>query len=205
MRSLEIDQIQLDALREISSIAAGNTATSLSIMLGRKVNITVPKVEVESLENVPESLGGKENVANVVYFSVSGRVPGSIFLILPTPESLRLASALTGKAAAQTGSLDEMGRSALKELGNITTGTYLSAISQVLGLRITHSVPGFASDMLGATLDGILARLSLKAVYVVIVENEFRVEKDVYGTHLIFVPEPEALNIMLKALGVWKK
>jgi chemotaxis protein CheC len=205
MRSLEIDQIQLDALREISSIAAGNTATSLSIMLGKKVNITVPKITVESLENVPEALGGKENAVNVVYFSVSGRVPGYIFLILPLPEASRLASALTGQAAAQSGNLDEMGRSALKELGNIITGTYLSTVSQVLGLRISHSVPGFAADMLGAILDGILARLSLKAVYVVIVENEFRVEKDVYGTHLVFVPEPEALKIMLKALGVWKK
>ena len=104
MRSIELDQIQLDALREISLIAAGNTATSLSKMLGRKVNIAVPSVMVESLENVPEALGGKENVANVVYFSVNGQVPGSIFLILRESESLRLASVLTGKEAAQTGS-----------------------------------------------------------------------------------------------------
>ena len=205
MRSIELDQIQLDALREISLIAAGNTATSLSKMLGRKVNIAVPSVMVESLENVPEALGGKENVANVVYFSVNGQVPGSIFLILRESESLRLASVLTGKEAAQTGSLDEMGRSALKELGNITTGAYLNAVSQVLKMRITHSIPGFASDMLGAILDEILARLSLKAEHVVIVENEFTVEKDSYGTHFIFIPEPEALNSMLKALGVRKK
>ena len=56
MTYVEFDRIRLDALREISSIATGNAATSLSAILGERVDITVPNVMVEALENVPELL-----------------------------------------------------------------------------------------------------------------------------------------------------
>ncbi len=45
---VEFDKIRLDAFREISSIATGNAATSLSVMLGKKVDITVPNIMVEA-------------------------------------------------------------------------------------------------------------------------------------------------------------
>ena len=200
MADIALNQSQLDALRETSSIAAGNAATSLSVMLGKKVNISVPTIMVEVLENVPEALGGAENIVCVVYFSVNGQVSGSILLMLSISESIRLASILTGQKVGQIEGIDEMGMSALKELGNITIGTYLRALGQALKLRITHSVPGFASDMLGALLDGTLSELSLKTEHVVMAENKFMVEKEVYRGHLVFILEPNSLHVMLKAL-----
>jgi len=131
---------------------------------------------------------------------VSGQVSGSILLILSISESIRLVSILTGQKVGQIQGIDEMGMSALKELGNITIGTYLRALAQALKLRITHSVPGFASDMMGAILDGILSELSLKTEYVVMAENKFMVEKEVYRGHLVFILEPNSLHVMLKAL-----
>jgi chemotaxis protein CheC len=197
---LVLNQNQVDALREISSIAAGNAATSLSVMLGKKVAISVSSIMVEASGKIPEALGGEENIVSVVYFSVSGQLPGSILLMLSVSESLRLASILTGQKVDQIERISEMGISAIKELGNITIGTYLRALGQALKLRITHSVPGFASDMLGAILDGTLAELSLKAEHVVMAENTFIVEEDIYRGHLIFIMEPKSLHAMLKAL-----
>ena len=40
MEDLEFNQIRLDAFREISSMAAGHAASSLSTMLGRRVDLT---------------------------------------------------------------------------------------------------------------------------------------------------------------------
>jgi chemotaxis protein CheC len=197
---IELSQIQIDALREVSSMGAGNAATSLSVMLGKRVGISVPNITVEASRKIPEALGGDENIVSVVYFSVSGQLSGSILLMLSVSESLRLVNILTGQKVEQIEGMDEMGVSALKELGNITVGTYLRALGKVLKLRITHSIPGFASDMLGAILDGTLATLSLRAEHVVMAENEFGVEKDVYRGHLIFILEPESLHVMVNAL-----
>ena len=47
-----LNSIQLDALKEVSNIGAGNAATSLSMMLGKKVDMSVPAVNVVKLEDV---------------------------------------------------------------------------------------------------------------------------------------------------------
>jgi len=197
---IALNQNKVDALREISSIAAGNAATSLSVMLGKKVTISVPTIMVEASGKIPEALGGEENIVSVVYFSVRGQLSGSLLLMLSVSESLRLVNILTGQKVDQIDGINGMGISAIKELGNITIGTYLRALGNALKLRITHSVPGFASDMLGALLDGTLAELSLKSEHVVMAENTLIVEQDTYRGHLIFILEPKSLDIMLKAL-----
>ncbi|GAF74510.1 unnamed protein product, partial [marine sediment metagenome] len=97
MTYVEFDKIRLDAFREISSIATGNAATSLSAMLGKKVDITVPNIMVEALEKVPELLGGPEKAMTAIYFSISGQVSGSILLVFSSSESLRLVNILTGQ------------------------------------------------------------------------------------------------------------
>jgi len=205
MTYIKFDQIRLDALKEISSIATGNAATSLSTILGRRVDITVPHIMVEDIRKVPEVLGGREKTVTVIYFSISGQFSGSILLVLSSSDSIRLANVLTGQNVDKIDSLDEMALSALKEVGNILTGSYVRVLAQGLKVRIAYSVPGFANDMLGAVLDEILARLSLEAEHAVIMESEFTVRDEVYRSHLIFILSPDSVSTIIKALGIWKK
>ena len=205
MIEMEFDQIRLDTFREISSIATGNAATSLSAMLGRKVEITVPNIMVEALPKVPELLGGRESTVAVVYFSVSGEVSGSILLVLSVSESQRLISVLTGQDVCEIERLDEMGLSAMKELGNIVTGSYIRVLAEGLKVKISYSVPGFAYDMLGAVLDETLARLSLETDCAVVMESEFVVREQIYRGHLVFILAPKAVNAIIRALGSWEK
>lgn len=205
---MELNQIQLDALREISSIAGGNAATSLSVMLGRRVEITVPDITIEAVEKVPQALANEEDVANVVYFTLEGPISGTILLILSVFESLRLVDVLTEQNVTEMENLDEMGLSALKELGNITIGTYIRAMEHVLKIRINYSIPGFASDMLGAILDGTLARLSLETGEAILIENRLLVEGVTlaegiaFRTYIVFIPEDKSLKALLDALQV---
>jgi len=205
MTYIKFDQIRLDALKEISSIATGNAATSLSTLLNRRVDITVPHIMVEDIGKVPEVLGGREKTVTVIYFSISGQFSGSILLVLSSSDSIRLANVLTGQNVDKIDSLDEMALSALKEVGNILTGSYVRVLAQGLKVRIAYSVPGFANDMLGAVLDEILARLSLEAEHAVIMESEFTVRDEVYRSHLIFILSPDSVSTIIKALGIWKK
>ena len=206
MTFVEFDKIRLDAFREISSIATGNAATSLSTMLGKKVDITVPNIMVEAMENVPKLLGGSEKAMTAVYFSISGQVSGTILLVFSSSESLRLVDILTGQEVDHdVESIDEMGISALKELGNIVIGSYVRVLAEGLKVTISYSVPGFTYDMMGATLDEPLARLSLETKHAVIVESEFIVRDKIYRGHLIFILTPKAVNSIIKALGNWEE
>ncbi len=140
-----------------------------------------------------------------VQFSVSGEVSGSILLVLSSSESLGLVNILTGQKIEQIESLDEMGISALKELGNIVIGSYVRVLSDGLKVTINYSVPGFAYDMMGAILDEPLAHLSLETKDAVIVESEFIVRGKIYRGHLIFILAPKAVNSIIKALGSWEE
>jgi chemotaxis protein CheC len=205
MTDSHFDQIRLDAFREITSIATGNAATSLSHLLGKKVSITVPNVTMEAVERVPELLGGREESLAVVHFTISGQVSGSVLLVLSSSEALRFASLLTGRELTKIENLDEMGLSALKELGNIVTGSYVRVLAEGLQVKIAYSVPGFAYDMLGAILDEILARLSLETDSVVVMESEFVVREQIYRGHLVFILTPQTVSAIIRALGSWEK
>jgi chemotaxis protein CheC len=205
MKESRFDQIRLDAFRGITSIATGRAATSLSNLLRRKVSITVPNVTTEAIEQVPELLGGREESLVVVHFAISGQVSGSIILVLSSSEALRFASLLTGQEFADMESLDEMGLSALRELGNIVTGSYVRVLAEGLQVKITYSVPGFAYDMLGAILDETLARLSLETESVVVMESEFIVSEQIYRSHLVFILSPNTVSTIIRALGSWEE
>jgi chemotaxis protein CheC len=198
----DLTQLQLDALREISSIASGNAATSLSSMLGKRIEITAPIITVESLEKVPEILGGAEKAVTVIHLMVKGQFPGSILFILSPFESLCLINILTNQKKEKIEDLDELGLSALRELGNIVTGSYTKALSHILKTRIDFSVPGFACDMLGAILEEILAPMSSEAQYAIITESNFLVSGDIYKGNLVFIMSPKTLLAIIDALGI---
>ncbi|MFH1440663.1 MAG: chemotaxis protein CheC [Candidatus Omnitrophota bacterium] len=199
---LKLTNLQLDALKEIGTIGAGNAATGLSKMLNKKVSINVPCAKVIKLEDVPELLGGPELLVTAVYFHVTGNFMGSILLILPSKEALRLVDMLLGRENGQAQDLDEYASSALKELGNISAGSYLLALSEIVNMKLAHSVPGLAVDMLEAVLDGILISLALEVKDAVVLDTEFMVEENKVQGHFLFLPEPEGLENILKTLNV---
>jgi len=202
MEISKLSKLQLDALKEIGTIGAGNAATGLSKMLNKRINITVPSAQILPLEKVPQALGGTEKLVSAIYIMLTGELSGSILLIYPMEESLRLADMLMGKPSGTTKILDEFGQSALKELTNITTGCYLQALSIVVNMKIMHSIPAFASDMLGAIIDGILIKLGLEVEQAVIIETEFVVESGRVKGYLLFLPDPQGLEVILEKIGL---
>lgn len=59
-----IDQMRLDALKEMGNIGAGNAATSISMMLDKKVDINVPDVKLIPLSKLWEIFEDPEEVVS---------------------------------------------------------------------------------------------------------------------------------------------
>ena len=53
----DLQALQLDALREVANIGAGHAATALGQMVNSRIMISVPRVNILRLEEVPELLG----------------------------------------------------------------------------------------------------------------------------------------------------
>ena len=120
---LKLSPMQLDALREIGNVGAGNSATALSQIINRKIDMSVPDVAIMPLDEVPDVVGGPDVMVVGVFLRVYGLAPGSVLFLLPKESAFYLIDMLMGKERGQTQSLDFMDESALMEIGNIDTAT----------------------------------------------------------------------------------
>ena len=107
---------------------------------------------------------------------------------------------ILGETTAET--LSELEMSAMMELGNILSATYLNALAMFTQLAFIPSVPALAVDMAGAVLNGILAQFGEVADHVLVLETQFVREQEEVVGHFFLLPEPDSLNTILSALGV---
>lgn len=199
---LKLSAEQLDALREIGNVGAGNSATALSQIINRRIDMTVPKVAIMPLDDVPNVVGGPEAMVVGVFLRVYGLAPGSVLFLLPHDSAFYLIDMLLGKERGSTKTLDFMDESALMEIGNILSGAYLNALSHFTRLTLLPSIPALAMDMAGAILNVVLVQLGQMGDHALVIETEFLSEDDGIKGHFFLIPDPGSLNTILSAVGV---
>ena len=199
---LNLSLIQLDALKEIGNVGAGNSATALSQLINRKIDMSVPQIAIMPLGDVPDVVGGPDVMVAGVYLRVFGPAPSSILFLLPRDSAFYLVDMLMGREQGHTTSLDAMDESALMEIGNILAGAYLNALSHFTKLTLLPSIPALAMDMAGAILSVILIQLGEMGDHALVIETEFTTENDGVKGHFFLIPDPGSLSIILAAIGV---
>jgi chemotaxis protein CheC len=197
-----LDPVQLDALKEIGNIGAGHAATVLSQLLGEKITMTVPRVNIVPLANAPDVVGGSEMIVVGIYLRVFGDAPSSILFIFPRSSATQLVDILVGRKSGTTNLLREYEQSALKEIGNILTGAFLYALATFTGLTMLPSVPAYAMDMAGAILGTVLLEMGTVADCTLVIETEFVAKNKESRGHFFLLPDLHTLETLLTAIGV---
>ncbi len=196
-----LSQAAIDAMREVANIGAGHAATALSQITGQRIMISVPRINITTLENVPNTIVGAEEPVAAVAIRVDGDLTGVTLLVFPQPIALRVAGLMMGK---RVDTLGEIEQSALKEAGNILSGAYLNALAEFLQMRILNSPPILAVDMSDAVLSSTYLEASEGAEYVFCVESEFQLQNDTAPLrgYFLLLPDPPSLRAMLNAIKV---
>ena len=70
-----LNDISLDALKEIGNIGAGNAMTSLATMVDHTVDMAVPRVGIVPLAEFAQMTGGPEAISVGVYLVSGGPLP----------------------------------------------------------------------------------------------------------------------------------
>lgn len=202
-----LTEYQLDTLKEIGNIGSGNAATSLSTLLNRKVDMTVPAVRVVGFDEMMDLVGGPDKIIVSVYLRIQGEAPGNMFFVLSPPEAEVFVKEMTGidNFNLENPPFDEMGLSALQELGNILAGSYLSALSDFIKILLQPSVPLLHIDMAAAILTQGLMELSQESDYAIIIDtiiNEEGNSGEPIQGHFFLLPDPESFPKIFDRLGV---
>ncbi|MBE5885665.1 MAG: chemotaxis protein CheC [Lachnospiraceae bacterium] len=201
MSRIDLDNLNqefYDVLREIGNIGAGNATTALAQMLGCKVDMAVPQVRLLEFSEVGTIMGGEEQIMAGIYLMVEGDITGSILFLLNKDSARKLISKLMGMEV--TGEeLSEMEQSALKEIGNIITASYLNSLSMLTQLVIYPSVPALSIDMAGAILSVPAIEFGTMGDKLLLIQTQFFEGLDGY---FILVPDLDSYDKILSALGM---
>jgi chemotaxis protein CheC len=202
-----LTNLQLDALRELGNIGAGNAATALSVMLSSFVDMDVPKAEPVSIYELAGYYGDPLEMVSAVFVRSEGEFTCSLIFIQNEGEGARLVDLLISKQMPGMNPAEvpgEMRDSALTEIGNIILSSFLNAINVLIGGAHSISVPGLAHDMLGSILDVVASIYGQFGEYALIVDTSLKiggVEGGVSGK-VIMLPDPGSFEVLLGKLQV---
>ena len=137
-----------------------------------------------------------------IYLAIEGDITGSIMFLLQEESAHSLVARLMGTAPSKNeDGFNEMEISALKEIGNIITGSYLNSLSTLTNLTITESVPDISIDMAGAILSVPAIEFGMLGDKILLIQTAFTDDVELNG-YFILVPDLPSYGKLLKALGV---
>ncbi len=200
-----VDGMQFDVLKELGNIGAGNATTALSSMINTKVDMQVPKVALLSFEELHEIIGGAETTVAGILVTLEADIDGMMMFILRVKSALGLVDMLFGRPPGTTdenSELDEMSLSALKELGNIISGAYISSLSSLTNLTINQSVPYLSIDMAGAILSVPAIEFGKLGDKALLIESQFMEDNNDVTGYFILTPTIDSYNKILTSLGL---
>lgn len=196
---MNIDRIDLDMLREVANIGAGNAANALSVMTGQPVDISVPHCEVIGYADIADRLGGAETVVLAMLVRMRGDIEGYVLFSQPLDQARLMMKELIGKevspADSSVSSYEDM-----REIANILVGTYLSAIAEMAHLQILPSIPEMTIDMTLAIMNIPVLMYGETSDTVLLLDAEFGgTAKNMSGAFFM-IPTPDSLDKLREAL-----
>ncbi len=200
----DLEELQLDALREVANIGAGHAATALSQLTDRRIMISVPKIYVERLEQAPHLLGDPGEVVVAVLMHMLGDLTGRMLLVVPQSNAMLLSDLLLRREPGATSEFGDLEQSSIKEAGNILGGAYMNALSDFMGMMLLPSVPSLAVDLAGAVLSTTHLSFGRDKDVVFCVETNFHFEEadaDLRG-HFLLLPDVASLNSIFDAIRI---
>lgn len=203
-----VSDMHLDVLKEIGNIGAAHAATSLSQLLERKIDMHVPSVKLVSFDEMFELAGGADETVVGIFLRIQGDLTGSMFFMLSVESANRFVQILTKDQSFDFHSppFSEMGISSMQELGNILSGSYLSALSDFTGLKIQPTVPSLGVDMVGAIVSVGLIEISQYSDEVIVIDTEIHEgggsDMESINGHFFLLPDPSSYLTIFRSLGV---
>ncbi len=198
-----MDDRHVDLLREIGNVGAGNAATALSMMVDKKVEINVPDVKIAPIAKIPFMLPKPEELVVGVKMDVKGDAELETLLIFDASGAKQILKVLLfGMEIEDLTNLDEMAKSALKEVGNIICGSYITALANFTGLYLDPLPPDVSVDMISA----IISEVSLEVAYtedkIIIIETVLDIQDVAVNGFIFMIPKGDALEKIFQKLGL---
>jgi chemotaxis protein CheC len=164
----------------------------------------VPTVTLLPVEEVADRTGDAERVVAAMFLGVNGDVTGHMLFVMGEDAARDVVDALMGGmgGGGADGGFSEMELSALQEIANILTGSYLNALAQITGLRLEPTPPSVGVDFAGALVGAALVEVAMESETAILIETPLSDGDAPSLGDVLFIPTSEALQTVLGRLGL---
>ncbi len=191
---------QLVSLESLADDAVHQAAAAIACLLGVQLEISAVRAHGVPAARVTDLVGAPEELAAAIYLKVDGDAPGHAAFVCPQQEALRLVDLLCGLPEGSTQELDDFGASALQELGNILTSSYLNSLADHTGLTFLPHPPQLAVDMAYAIVTAILVGSVEASSEAISIVTEFGQESGPLQGLFLYIPEQAAVGTLLESI-----
>jgi chemotaxis protein CheC len=205
---LEASKVMLSEIEQLTwaglvSKGINNAISGLSQMVIKEIKATELNARGGvALKDVPDLLGGPEQLVVGIYLRASGTASSHILVLHKPKEAFDLIDMLMGNASGTTNILGEMEQSALGEVGNIMGSFFLNSLSDSTGLRLYPSPPAVMMDMTAAILDVAVSEIIQETDEACVVETRYGTQdQEINGTFLVM----PSLNLLRVLSQHWSK
>ena len=185
---------QLDTLKELGNIGSGQAITALSKLLNREIKVSLTSVDILPFWKVTDIFDSPHVEVIGVYSEVPFNSDLSIIQIFTKESLINLINLLNSnekishKQINSIKDLDDLSVSIIKEIGNILTGHYTSALADLLSIKLIPNVPTIALDTLNAMLNGIIAKFSRLSDFLIIIKTRITLPEINLNCVMCFIP-----------------
>lgn len=197
----EIGEQGLDIIREVANIGTGYAATSLAGLINKEMRMEVPHIYIQGYDKTIEKVGDPEECIAAVLTQMSGDIDGIMMFILRLDFINMVLESTLGKTITDYSQLDEMGISAVTEIGNIIMSSYANAISKISQMKIELSVPSIAVNMLGGIMTVPMTVFGYETDKLMLIDGKLIANSQKLNSTLLMMPDIRSLNELMKRLG----
>ncbi len=198
-KSKTLTDFEYDALKEVGNIGIGQASTSLSKIMNKPVNISLPYLKLIPLVQLPQAVRFEEPVVGIIQ-QLNGDEKGYLLLMLSRESAKKILRLMLG-SAEEANAFDEMEKSALQELGNIMNGTYITALSNFLGISLGISTPFEIYDMSDALINQIVGHMISEVNDVLFLKTEFMINSEKIDGKILVFTDSLSLSKILDAIN----
>jgi chemotaxis protein CheC len=188
----------LDALKEVGNMGAGKASGALSRLVDRKVSLHTPEIFLTKTTDIPELIGGPQELVVGIYDSLKGDVAGSLLFVLPTKAAMSLADLLQGKKIGETKTLEKTAQTKLKEVGETLSKYYVSSITEFLKIKVERTEERIISTFGESLPDLVLLGITEK--YALFISTNFEIpETEIKGKFIMLIAM-DSVSKMVEAI-----
>ncbi len=190
----------LAKLTSVTAAGAERAAERLSELLGREILLDATGVHFGGSARLLDLVGGPGAAVAGVYLRMGEEITGHVMLLFELEEARSLVDQLLELEPGTTQELDELGRSALGEVGNITASSFLNELGDAVKIELHLSPPEVVEELAGALLNSVLADVASLGGDILILETVFIEAGSQVKGFVLLTPDPESLTVLLDRL-----